>query len=896
MAVPPLGPQEPGQFALFELDELFAAPTQPAIHTSISPAVSQASAGPSRPSSTASSPPSATTSNPSRKRVRPKIALAPGQPPTARGNDRIRVYVACHECRTRKIRCDGAKPICVQCQKRPAASGVCSYDAAPNRKGYDRRGKGTSRAARGAKSAKRQRTEANVEDASPSDSVVQSRDSTDTEQPASTPPSNIASGPEHSVSPLVPGAPESRFDEVEFDPDSFDLDAEETWEYDPFAFDPDNPELFQIPPVPSISPPPASTTEEDADAESIPSRPSVQFSRETWWDALLGFYALERDITTDTYTVSLTAEQRNRSMRFIISDLRAMFQSCASWASFVHLPRFFATVMDPVRRSEMQPSLLLAVLALGVFTQSSEVERGARGRQRALKLLDMAHGALQSSLATGWVDVGLVQAAWMILYFELNSHPLQTWDRSYSAMLLLDSLIRLFSLTTLDAGTPRLANAGSAALESVRHGVIGQTQIVLNPASHTGIGFFTPNFAPQQQSSFTPGYDTHFGFAPQVNPHAFDPPVQNPYYANILQPGHPVLQGTIPSSNTSPSGAGPSSSSRTTPPHSHAHANRRCDCARFSLGRNWSAVRDFAPSWSTTVMWPTNLSEAEFRKEECRRLVWSSIAMVANMNAYASLAPQGITVTGKLFVKEFESFALQTPSETLALSGTPVQVDDVWSLHLRAMLLLHACLRVRASNTMSGAQRAEFAVRAWLETDDIERRMARHTCNMSSNYGFQSQEMLFSLRICVSYEFQRFIPQITTTGNALFYRDKAEAWLRYLAQAVDAVWDALRTSAAGGSELDHRKCLMIFWFMSGIKKCVVLWEADPTLDLALSTACESASHLEYLLLFWPTTRLRQIWQNIRYELVNACMKAGVPPPSAAIPRAIPRNDTPVAAA
>ena len=32
-----------------------------------------------------------------RKRVRPKIDLAPGQPPTARGNPRIRVFVACRQ-------------------------------------------------------------------------------------------------------------------------------------------------------------------------------------------------------------------------------------------------------------------------------------------------------------------------------------------------------------------------------------------------------------------------------------------------------------------------------------------------------------------------------------------------------------------------------------------------------------------------------------------------------------------------------------------------------------------------------------------------------------------------------------------------------------------------------
>ncbi len=52
-------------------------------------------AGPSSSRSSSSSPPR--TSKASRKRVRPKLDLAPGQPPTARGNARIRVFVACYQ-------------------------------------------------------------------------------------------------------------------------------------------------------------------------------------------------------------------------------------------------------------------------------------------------------------------------------------------------------------------------------------------------------------------------------------------------------------------------------------------------------------------------------------------------------------------------------------------------------------------------------------------------------------------------------------------------------------------------------------------------------------------------------------------------------------------------------
>ncbi|KAI0373410.1 hypothetical protein BV20DRAFT_962547 [Pilatotrama ljubarskyi] len=839
--------------ASFEFLDLFSSQTQPILQI---PSPSGREAGPpgsgiatssqqasNSSSSSASTPPSVTTSNASRKRVRPKIALAPGQPPTARGNDRIRVYVACHECRGRKIRCDGAKPICFQCQKRPSESGACTYDAAPNRKGHDKRAPRASRTSAGTKPTKRRRT-AVLEAAAPapSDSVHESSSSSDNDRPSSPSPERVASSCEH------------QSDEVPEELLDFQLD--EIWEYDPFSISIDHPELFQI--SPSGSPHSSTHGRQEEEDESIPSRPSTQFARDTWWDALLSFYALERDLGADMQAVSLTADQRNGALRLMVSDLRAMFQSSASWMSFIHLPRFFASVLDPVRRAEMQPSLLMTALAIGTLAQSSELEKGDRGRRRALKLLDMAHGALQGSLATGWVDVGLAKAGWLMLYFELNSHPMQSWERSQSAMLLLDSLVRLFSLTTLDSGTQRIGATGGPMHVSTTGGFAAQPAINMNAPSPSTTAFVPQPAAyiPQPVgTAYPPQYVPQEQFVPQINPHAFDPPVLNPFYANTLPFDQQIFAHIVPSP-TSTIGANPSVfSSRTSVPRGHTGQQRRgCDCARLSLGRNWSAVREFAPAWSTTIMWPTGLSEAEFQKEECRRLVWGSVMMVASLNAYASVTPEGIIETGKMFVKEHENFALLLPSELLARTGVMVEADDIWSLNMRAMLLLHSCLRVRASPTMSGAQRAEFAVRAWLDIDDIEQRMERHTCNMMTNYGFQSSEMLFSLRICVSYEFQRFIPQITTTGNKLFYRDKAESWLRHLDNAVENVQQAMEASQRGNKDLDHRKSLFIFWFMSGIKKCIVLWEADPTLDLALTTGCKGAKYLEYMLMFWPCDR------------------------------------------
>ncbi|KAG1843243.1 uncharacterized protein F5891DRAFT_1211169 [Suillus fuscotomentosus] len=44
--------------------------------------------------------------------------------------------VACQQCRARKIRCDSARPICHNCVRR---SNECQYDAAPKRRGPDKR-------------------------------------------------------------------------------------------------------------------------------------------------------------------------------------------------------------------------------------------------------------------------------------------------------------------------------------------------------------------------------------------------------------------------------------------------------------------------------------------------------------------------------------------------------------------------------------------------------------------------------------------------------------------------------------------------------------------------------------------------------------------------------------
>ncbi|KAI0334960.1 hypothetical protein GY45DRAFT_1317405 [Cubamyces sp. BRFM 1775] len=723
----------------YEYEGLFSPPARPTLQvpspgpSRLSPAPQQGEKSPSQPLSSASSPPSTSTSvttdlttDNSHRKSRPKIALAPGQPPTARGNDRIRVYVACHECRARKIRCDGGKPMCLPCQRRPSRSGVCTYDAAPNRKGHRRR-KAASEGTPKGKAKKRRRT---ASQAVASGSTDDSDSSTDTETHGSRPHSSAPSGDD------------------EHRGLASDSHAEDFSEYDPFAFDPDRPELFLLPEgqsgvLLSSHQIPEELEEDEEDAESsLPSRPSVKFTRDTWWDALLAFYAFDRDPMSDTRAVALTAEQRHLATRYIVSDLRALFQSATSWMSFIHLPRFFEMVLNPARRVDMQPSLLFSALALGTLAQSSEMEKGRKGRQRAMKLLDMAHSALQSSLATGWVDVGLAQAGWLILYFEFNSHPEHAWDRLQSALSLLDSLVRLLSLTTLDTGYQRV---GVGPLHTTPSG---------NLVPHTGMASMASS------SSLTSAYPIHptmevpsqLGTSyplqhscqatqpwnPQPTSQTFDATIPDPLYMGNTPYSHIELPQMLQSATADATDASYGFHRRPSTGSQH----RGCDCARFSLGQHWPTVREFAPAWAATPMWPTNIPEAEFKKEECRRLIWSSVYMIGSLHAFANKAPSGGVSTIRMFVKEHDSFALLTPSQTLMQAGVPIEADDVWSLTLRLMLLFHSSVRMRVNPAFTNMQRAEFTVRTWLEIDDIERRMRRHTCGMLSHYGFHSAELL----------------------------------------------------------------------------------------------------------------------------------------------------------
>lgn len=70
-------------------------------------------------------------------------------------------------------------------------------------------------------------------------------------------------------------------------------------------------------------------------------------------------------------------------------------------------------------------------------------------------------------------------------------------------------------------------------------------------------------------------------------------------------------------------------------PDAHAHPTG-CACASLTLVEHWPSTNEHAPMWISTPAWDDQWSEAEIRKESCRRLCWSSMILAAGHISYTT--------------------------------------------------------------------------------------------------------------------------------------------------------------------------------------------------------------------------------------------------------------------
>ncbi|KAA1468777.1 hypothetical protein DENSPDRAFT_915286 [Dentipellis sp. KUC8613] len=786
-----------------------------------------------------SPPPDATDKTARRPRKeKTHIALAPDQPPTTQGKPRTRVYVACLQCRSRKIRCDGARPVCHNCGQR--GENDCNYDSAPKRRGPDKvqgaRTRTTKRKEEEGVPVRRKRrrtgSTANADHVVPTQATTSEADGRPPLIPDSAAPfSPIGIMPNpfpvrrkvpippNDILPSGLGPPGSNvrftstsvYDEgllASIASDSHMLSYDHT-----IGFTPITPyvDAFAAPGL--VSSAHIKSTDEAEEEESVfnlGAEPSVQFSRKIWWDHLLYLYS-SADRTSHAFVPALTQAQRDYSMGRIVHDLRFLFKTTNYWFSFFNVPRFFNKFLDPVKRSRMQPSLVLSALMIGTYLQSSQLGRGDEGRRLALMLRDEAQGALDASLAARSIDEELAEAAWMLAFFEICAHPQHHNSRVFSSMALCDAIIRTLCLTTLDEANPQ-ASAYSPRTMATLSNKPYQTALESNiyaSSSHEGDAM----------------------------------PASIPLG---IEPSMPSL--FVPGDSSRP---------------------RLCSCESMFLGQNWPEAHSATPFWIATPAWNWEWTEGEVRKEECRRLAWSAMMLAAGISSFTTAVG---TRTMDYFVTHPSNFALLFPGETLlpqSYSNTGFGKKTVWALYLRAMMLWHTCYRLRQDSTMNDTENSEFAMRAWLETEEIEKALNRHTCGVERAFMFVGREYLFNTRMCISYEFQRFIPHVLTGLS----RDKASEWLYDQEQRAKAVMQGMHAVTGNMKHDLAQRPWFVWWFMGQVARALALWKLDNSLTVALDVSQAFLEPIEFLASVWPCAEQRARYNPLAEEVRRACLSA-----------------------
>ncbi|KAF9071182.1 hypothetical protein BDP27DRAFT_1219488 [Rhodocollybia butyracea] len=757
------------------------------------------------------------------RREKPKIALAPDQPPTTQGKPRARVYVACLQCRTRKIRCDGAKPICHNCGRRSGGGSDCNYDPVPRRRGPDKLPGARQRMARELREEdteshgtrrRRRRREPTPENPQ---SNQYGRDGAIVPLAGSLSPTSSS---DYNISPSYLVPPNTLPSPQLFGggcachglvqcPNSQPYVSSRTEPISAYAQTTVNyPVLKQLENVVSldgvVSPGHISSSDdgqESDDVTDISNEPSIRFSRKIWYETLCSLYA-----SVDTgQPKALTRTDREAVTQRIASDLRFLFRVSNYWFSFFHIPSFFGTFFDPVARENIQPSLVLAALALSTFWQSSELGKGQAGRTQALRLRDEAQSALDASFNAGSIDETLAQAAWLLALFEVCAHPAHSTTRSVSAIVMLDSIIRCLALTYVDADDP-------------------DTSVF--PAGQV------PRIDSSASSNRDPSYLSHL-----------DPSYHSP--------------SSSPSDSGTPGTTG-------------------CNCLGLTLGEHWPSSLEHTPMWATTPAWDPSWSASEIRKESSRRLCWSAISLAAGHVSYATASQTHIP---QLFLADPSNvicltFFWESLCRSPSLSTAPAK-DTVWALYDRSFLLWHICARVRADTSMSDVQKGEFAVKAWLETDAIEMALNKHTCGIEKAYIFQGREYLFNTRISISFEFQRYIPLVNSDVSGFFHRKKAEEWLTHQAAVAQRFMHGLHTITGNSSNLLAQRPFFVFWIMSQILRSLRLWHCDKSLIIALDVCKAFLPAVDYLSCIWPCNEQRKRYLRIRDSLTEACYTAGI---------------------
>jgi hypothetical protein len=308
--------------------------------------------------------------------------------------------------------------------------------------------------------------------------------------------------------------------------------------------------------------------------------------------------------------------------------------------------------------------------------------------------------------------------------------------------------------------------------------------------------------------------------------------------------------------------------------------SQKCSCIPLPPNANlpsdhYSSTWSYAPPWDPT--WTAN----EVYKEECRRLCWSALTLVASHSSQSAAFDKE---PSQFFLTDPGNYALLFPGEVSDRSSGNHRSgqspkDSVWALYCRSMLLWNFSTRL-SNDSITDNIKAEYAFEVWVETQAIQDALDTHVCNLDTALLYMCREFLYNTRVTVTRTLRRFVPpsDVGISHHPVFSRKEAEEWLYYQDQVIKRVKSSINHLGEAQGHLLTRRPFQVTWFSSQLAICLSLWNNDRSLTTALDLAKSVLVLVDILNSLWPCPFQQTRCDELRKRLSEACTAAGVTQP------------------
>ncbi|KIM76126.1 hypothetical protein PILCRDRAFT_98790 [Piloderma croceum F 1598] len=287
---------------------------------------------------------------------------------------------------------------------------------------------------------------------------------------------------------------------------------------------------------------------------------------------------------------------------------------------------------------------------------------------------------------------------------------------------------------------------------------------------------------------------------------------------------------------------------------------QKCSCIPLPPNANLPADH-YSSTWSYAPPWDDNWTPHEAYKEECRRLCWSALTIVAG---YSSQLAAFDKEPSQFFLTDPGNYALLFPGEVSDRSNHrsgQSPKDSVWALYCRSMLLWSFSTRL-SNDSITDNIKAEYAYEVWGETQSIQDALDAHVCNLDTALLYMCREYLYNTRVTVTRTLRRFVPPSDVLRDSdsgiphqphqpVFSRKEAEEWLYYQDQVIKRVKSSINHLGEAQGHLLTRRPFQVTWFSSQLAICLSLWNNDRSLATALELAKSVLILVDIQNSLWP---------------------------------------------